>query len=133
MHLSWGSFLAFKEALDALNDREASDYAMNVAEDRNSSIVQITPLATALLGCHTNSVHLGAMEDAKNALFYVVKYLLKDKVELASSLGVVKYAMDKIQRFPSVAEDTHTDFRTGKHFLQVILNKLVGMKEIADT
>jgi hypothetical protein len=65
----------FKYACLKLGNKRAIQKAIEWLQHRNMAVVQITPLATALLACNTNSVFLGATEDAKAALYYIIKYV----------------------------------------------------------
>jgi hypothetical protein len=123
----------FKYACLKLGNKGAIQKAIEWLQHRNMAVVQITPLATALLACNTNSVFLGATEDAKAALYYIIKYVSKDCTELASCLSILQYAIDLKKKYPSAAKDANTDIRDGKYLLQIMLNKMVGMREIADT
>jgi hypothetical protein len=76
---------------------------------------------------------LGAEEDARATIFYIIKYITKDCTELASSLSVIQYAFDKQKLYPSKAINDNEDLKNGKYLLSIMLNKLVGMKEISDT
>jgi hypothetical protein len=123
----------FKYACLKLGNSNAVQKAIEWLQHRNMAVVQVTPLATGLLACNTNSVFLGATEDAKPALYYIIKYVSKDCTELASCLSVLQYAIDLKRKYPSSARDADTDLRSGKYLLQIMLNKMIGMREIADT
>ena len=123
----------FKHALSRITDSFIQYYAIRMLEKANASIVQINPIATALLACNTNMVLLGAIEDAKATIFYIIKYITKDSTELASSLSVIKYALDKQKLYPSKAINSNEDLKNGKYLLSIMLNKLVEMREISDT
>jgi hypothetical protein len=96
---------------------------------RNSNIVMFNPALTSLTGSNTAGYFLGMLEQARGALFYLVKYLTKDKTELSASLVVLLDARKHIDKYPSVADDTGTAIRTTQHFLIRVLNSLSGMSE----
>ena len=97
---------------------------------RNSNIVMFNPALTSLTGSNTAAAYfLGMPEQARGALFYLVKYLTKDKTELSASLVVLLDARKHVDRYPSVADDTGTARRTTQHFLLQVLKSLSGMSE----
>ena len=101
---------------------------------RNGSLVEINETISATLGCNTANYLLGGIEQAKATIFYLAKYLAKDKVQLAHCLTVVAAARDHIKRFPSTASDAaDSSTREVQYFLQRILNQLAGSMEVADT
>jgi hypothetical protein len=96
---------------------------------RNSSIVMFNPTLTSLTGSNTAAYFLGMLEQARGALFYLVKYLTKDKTELSASLVVLLDACKQVDQYPSVADDAGTAIRMTQHFLVRVLNSLSGMSE----
>ena len=96
---------------------------------RNSNIVMFNPTLTSLTGSNTAAYFLGMLEQARGALFYLVKYLTKDKTELSACLVTLLDARKHISNYPSVAENTGTESRTSQHFLLRVLNSLSGMSE----
>jgi hypothetical protein len=96
---------------------------------RNSNIVMFNPTLTSFTGSNTAAYFLGMLEQARGALFYLVKYLTKDKTELSASLVVLLDARKHIDKYPSVADDAGTAIRTTQHFLVRVLNSLSGMSE----
>ena len=108
------------------------DCLMGIAKKlpcRNSNIVMFNPALTSLTGSNTAAYFLGMLEQARGALFYLVKYLTKDKTELSASLVVLLDARKHIDKYPSVADNTGTEIRTTQHFLVRVLNSLGGMSE----
>jgi hypothetical protein len=79
---------------------------------RNSNIVMFNPALTSLTGSNTAAYFLGMLEQARGAMFYLVKYLTKDKTELAACLVTLLDARKHISNYPSVAENTGTKSRT---------------------
>ena len=100
---------------------------------RNGMVVDINDAITACLGANTAMYLLGGAEQAKAALFYLLKYMTKDNAALSSCLSVIRDSCQYVRDHPSIAEDTGTIVRGGKHFLQRILNSLNGLAEISDT
>jgi hypothetical protein len=121
-----------RRAISKLDEKDAI-VALNLLILGNEAVVQIEPLSSGLLACNTNALFLGSMEECKAALFYIIKYISKYCTALESSLSVIKYAMDKKAAHPSIAKDTGTDSRHGQQLLQIILNKLVGLRQVSDT
>lgn len=102
-------------------------------ESRNRAVVESSPTASAALGCNVAAYVLGSTEQAKSVLFYLLKYITKDKMALTNSLSVLKYALEKVNTHESKAEDKGTDLRTGKYLLSVAANRITGMTEVAAT
>lgn len=69
---------------------------------------------------------------AKSALFYLVKYITKNKADLEQVLVVLSAALREINANPSVADDTGTRKRTAQHFVTRAVNNITGMHELAD-
>jgi len=108
------------------------DCLMSIAKKlpcRNGNIVMFNPALTSLTGSNTAAYFLGMLEQARGALFYLVKYLTKDKTELSASLVVLLDARKHVDKYPSVAENVGTEIRTTQHFLVRVLNCLSGMSE----
>jgi hypothetical protein len=65
--------------------------------------------------------------------FYLTKYLSKNVTELASTLTFLHFAKKRSDHYPSRADDTGTTERSAVHVLQILLNRLIGSFELADT
>ena len=102
-------------------------------EVRNGAVVSFSPVLTQCLGSNTAAYLLGSEEQARAALFYLVKYMNKDSAALSNSLPVIRQALIHVNRNPSRAEDSGTASRTGKFFMERILNGFTGLAEISDT
>jgi hypothetical protein len=101
---------------------------------RNGAVVEFSPSLTECLGCNTAAYLLGSEEQARaTALFYLVKYMVKDSVSLGNSLPVIREAMKHVNRYESNAGDAGSDSRTSKFFMQRIVNGFTGLAEISDT
>jgi hypothetical protein len=96
---------------------------------RNGSLVQHNKVSTSLTGSNTAMYFMGAVEQARQAMYYVVKYITKNKVPLEGCLSVLLDQRKKIDAYPSKAPDSGTDTRTGNHFLQCVLNSIAGSGE----
>ena len=99
----------------------------------NQATVITSPILANCIRTNTNAIPLGSTEQAKAIMYYLIKYILKDKTALKSTLSVVSYALKKLAEYPSRATNTGTDQRSGVHLLQAIINKINGTCEIADT
>ena len=102
-------------------------------EGRNGYVVDFSPILTGVLGCHTNSLILGSLEQAKVGAHYVGPYVDKNKTPLAESLDVVYEAIEQAKKYPSIAENKGTNARFLQYVLTKILNKLGSLMEISDT
>jgi hypothetical protein len=100
---------------------------------RNGGVVAYNVVCTAALNCNTAMYFLGCSEQARAALFYLVKYMTKDSVKVSASMAVLLDAKQHLDKYPSTAEDSGCPDRTVKHFVTRVLNKLSGAQEVADT
>ncbi len=100
---------------------------------RNGAVVEFSPALTECLGCNTAAYLLSSEEQARAALFYLVKYMVKDTVSLGNSLPVIREAMKHVNRYESIAADAGNDSRTSNFFMQRIVNIFTGLAEISDT
>ena len=101
--------------------------------DRNGSVVDYNTLLTALLGCNTNALFLGAKEQSRGALFYIGPYINKNGVDLIDALPLMLKAQEDVLLRPSVAEDSGTQKRHVQHTLTRTLNMLNSQMEVSDT
>jgi hypothetical protein len=114
-------------------DTELRSATSNVIAEKNGAVVNFSPTASATLRCNTAAYHLGGNEQAKATLHYLIKCITKDALTPITSLSLLSHAREKVTSYPSLANDTGTDLRTGKHLLTVMINKSTSCKEIADT
>ena len=98
---------------------------------RNGSIVEVHDALSSISASNTATYLLGAAEQAKSILFYMLKYMTKDSVSLTNSVTVINDALRNIRQYPSTAEDSGTPMRTTTHFLQRLVNGLVGKIELS--
>jgi len=121
-----------KASIDGLSE-DMKTILRKSLEVRNGAVVSFSPVLTQCLGCNTAAYLLGSEEQARAALFYLVKYMNKDSVALSNSLPVIRQAMIHVNQYPSVAADVGSISRTGKYFLERIVNGFTGVAEISDT
>ena len=123
---------AIQESIDSLTTVH-KEILVKALAVRNGAVVSFSPVLTQCLGCNTAAILLGSEEQARAALFYLVKYMNKDSVPLGNSLPVIRQVLLHVNRYPSRAADADTDSRTGKYFLERIVNGFTGLAEISDT
>jgi hypothetical protein len=121
-----------KTRFAALPLADAQDILSRIAT-RNGMVVEFSPALSGCLGCNTAIYILGAVEQAKAAMFYLVKYLNKDTVQLRNCLSIIHNARKHIRAYPSVADDTGTTKRSAQHFLTRCVNQLSLLMEVSDT
>ena len=102
-------------------------------QERNGTVVDFNPLLTALLGCNTNMLHLGAKEQSRGALFYIGPYINKNGVDIIDALPLMLKTQEEVLMHPSVADDSGTEKRHVQHALTRTLNKLNAQMEVSDT
>ena len=127
-----GHLIKCYEAIEKLPE-QLKKQVVTVLLRRNEAVVSYNDIYTACLSCNTCIEFLGALEQAKSALFYLIDYINKNKVKLGHCLSIIREANEKRLAYPSQAEDKGTSFRDSKYLLNIIHNKLNGMIEIGDT
>ena len=119
------------ERLLARPQREM-DLILKALEHRNGSVVDSCPPISAAFLCNQASYILGTSEDAWSSAYYITEYMSKAKESVGTSLAVIAHAAKRIREHPSVAEDTGTVHRNGKHFPTAAVNRAAGLSEVAD-
>ena len=99
----------------------------------NGWFVPYNKVLSNAFGCNTAPLMLGGMEQAKAALFYLVKYLTKDGAEDRVAASVIVEASKHVDVHPSVASNTGEPQRTAQHKLTRIVNSLSARAELSDT
>jgi len=99
----------------------------------NAKIAEYNDVLTAALRCNNAVVLLGGGECARACMYYMVKYVTKNSVELAASLSVFAGALKHVEKYKSKAEDSGTSERDARYWSQRILNSLQGAMELSDT
>jgi len=84
-------------------------------------------------GSATNAVLMGNAQQSRNALFYVVPYLCKNKVALEACLIALEHAQASVIEHPSVASDTGTTKRHAQHMFTMVVNSLSRSIQLSDT
>ena len=88
-------FDALKEALGAY-PVEVQNAVCHLFPRMNQATVITSPSLANCLGTNTNAIPLGSTEQEKAIMYYLIKYILKDKTALKSTLSVVSYALKKL-------------------------------------
>jgi hypothetical protein len=100
--------------------------------DMNGKVVEHSSLISDVTGSHNNVAILGSSEQGKAAAFYLGPYFSKEKFGFEESLLIMALANKHIHTFPSTAEDTGTDSRNTKFFIQRCLNQHCLKMEVSD-
>lgn len=90
----------------ALTDEEAAmiTFQWQQLGCRNAQVAHYGEVLSAVLGCNNNPVLLGADQQAKAALFYLIKYVTKDSVALHDALALLHDVKEHVDKWPSKAE-----------------------------
>ena len=99
----------------------------------NGWFVPYNKVLTNAFGCNTAPLMLGGMEQAKAALFYLVKYLTKDGAEDRVAASVIAEASRHVDEHPSRAANVGEPERTAQHKLTRMINSLSARAELSDT
>jgi hypothetical protein len=105
-------------------------YWVDVAMGPNGRVVTFSPSLSAALACNTNVEPLGNFAQAKSALFYLLKYIVKDGSELANTLSLLHAADKHNQLYPSIADNTGTNVRNTQYLTTRLLNSISGQVEV---
>ncbi len=101
--------------------------------EANTLVPAFNPTLSWCTGSHNNASLLGALDQAKSALFYLVPYEGKSKFPLHQSLSILNSALGHVEANPSVhPTESGTPPRTTKHFLTRVLNRMHLKMEISD-
>lgn len=121
---------SLQERFDSLNtDQQAAINSRLVG--RNGLVVEYNNILSACLGCNTNVSLLGSDMQAKAGSVYVIKYISKAIAPITQSVAIIRNARNKMDRYPSVAEDAETTKRSGQLFLTRLVNEISGMIEVS--
>lgn len=119
-----------KVEFDALDDKAQEQFNTALIH-RNGLIVEFNELISACLGCNTNVGLLGSEEQSKASLCYLLKYVTKQKYGFAHSASMILHARRHVEQFPSTAEDSSTNQRTGIHLLTRLTKKVTLATEMS--
>lgn len=76
---------------------------LNVIGIRNGGVVNYSPTASGTLKCNTAAYHLGANEQAKAIIYYLIKYITKDALTPTTTLSLLLHARQIINQHQSIA------------------------------
>jgi hypothetical protein len=93
--------------------------------------LECSSTGSACLRCNSNAQILGAVEQARGSVFYVIKYITKDAIPLVHVVSLAAAARRHIDLYPSVAEDCDTEIRRAKYFVHRMTNSLTGLTEVS--
>jgi len=95
----------------------------------NGLVSEFNHVLMSVANCNMAIYPMGTAASAKAQFMYTCKYVCKNPVEIASLLSILHDAARHVDRNPSTAEDTGTEDRTTRHYVQRILNQLCGKQE----
>jgi hypothetical protein len=117
----------------SLDDLLAIFLAVNhKISDMNGKLVEHSSLISDVTGSHNNVAILGSSEQGKAAAFYLGPYFSKEKFGFQESLLIMALANQHIHTFESTAEDSGTNSRNTKFFIQRCLNQHCLKMEVSD-
>ena len=119
-----------KERIKAFEDKELKTL-MELLQKLNGYVVECNEAISATLGCNTNVSLLGSETQAKATLFYLIKYVAKHPTELVHSLAILHHVRKQMDKYPSKAEDPHSDERSAMYFVSKVANSLNGTVEVS--
>jgi len=98
----------------------------------NGYVATFNPILSFCTSSHNNSCLLGSLTQARSAMFYIIPYQAKRKVELEQCLPILDEVLQHMKKHPSEATDSGTVARTVKHFLTRVINQMHLRMEISD-
>ena len=119
-----------KERKKTFEDKELKTL-MELLQKLNGYVVECNEAISATLGCNTNVSLLGSETQAKATLFYLIKYVAKHPTELVHSLAILHHVRKQMDKYPSKAEDPHSDERSAMYFVSKVANSLNGTVEVS--
>jgi len=129
----WKSIMDKLQAFKTKELEKLYDMSSEALPMRNGTVVDFSPVLASLLGCNSNLLHLGSVEQSKAALFYIGPYINKDGVKITDALPIFMKAHEHALNFPSVADDSGTSKRHVQHVLTRVINKMNSLIEVSDT
>ena len=127
---------AFRERLERVTAEEAVTIvtAWRKLSCANANVAEYNDVLTNVLCCNNAVYFMGAGESARAAVYYLVKYITKDSVELQQALPLFSDALKHCQQYKSRAENEGTKERDAMFWAQRIINSLTGTTmELSDT
>jgi hypothetical protein len=100
--------------------------------DMNGKLVEHSSLISDVTGSHNNVAILGSSEQGKAAAFYLGPYFSKEKFGFEESLLIMALANKHIHTYESRAEDSGTNSRNTRFFVQRCLNQHCLKMEVSD-
>jgi hypothetical protein len=101
-------------------------------KQRNGHVVETSPPLAAMVRSNTNGMFLGSAVAARDALFYLVKYLTKPVTPLAHAATLLYDTLKHFETYANSANENEEDAgsRMIKSVLQRLVNGSCGMVEL---
>ena len=119
---------AIKNKLRSL-DKQQRETIKDLLFSANGLVSEFNHILMSVANCNMAVYPMGTAASAKAQFMYTVKYVCKNPAEIMSLLSILHDAALHVDKNPSTADDTGTEDRTTRHYLQRILNKLCGKQE----
>ncbi len=100
----------------------------------NGNVSAFNPIVAFCTGAHHNVEFLGSLEQAKNAMFYLMPYQSKNKFPIKEAFPIIQQSMEDVQHTKSqtVKDDGKTVDRKVKQALERIINKINCRMELSE-
>lgn len=119
---------AIKDKLHSLT-RAQRNRIKEVLFGANGLVSEFNHVLMSVANCNMAIYPMGTAASAKAQFMYTCKYVCKNPTEILSLLSILHDAARHVDKNPSTAEDTGTEDRTTRHYVQRILNQLCGKQE----
>jgi hypothetical protein len=113
---------------------------ISATEQRNGNIVETSPALASMVRSNTNAMFLGSAVAARNAMFYLVKYLSKSVTPLAHAATLLHDVLNNYDKYGRKANEEEANgevneangdnSRMVKSVLQRLVNSSCGMVEL---
>ncbi len=98
---------------------------------QNGHITEFNDALAAVTSCNQAIYSLGSAEQAKNIIYYMLDYMVKNSTKIQNCFSLIAQAMTEAKRFPSKADDAGTMTRNAQYFLNKVVNKLTVATEVS--
>jgi len=109
---------------------DAQEWMLRCLKSRNSNTVETNRIICGLVGSNSCCYPLATLEQAKACAWYLVNYVVKDPVEMATALLLIQRAKNNAAKYRSTAEDAGTLLRDSQYLATKMVNGFTGAKEI---
>lgn len=113
------------------NDPRVVVYELKRILAEDAYLVEFCPALTGVLGSNTTMSLICSAHQGQPIIHYILKYMVKDVLEIHNCLTCLYEAVNRIEHHPSIAEDSGTETRTAQHLLTRTINNVNKKGEVS--